>query len=40
MVKVAIFIDVQNVYYTVREAYGRNFDYNLNSTNKCSTRGF
>lgn len=28
MVKVAIFIDVQNVYYTVREAYGRNFDYN------------
>jgi uncharacterized LabA/DUF88 family protein len=28
MVRVAIFIDVQNVYYTVREAYGRNFDYN------------
>lgn len=28
MVKVAIFVDVQNVYYTVREAYKRNFDYN------------
>ncbi|HSP32622.1 MAG TPA: NYN domain-containing protein [Halomonas sp.] len=28
MTKVAIFIDIQNVYYTAREAYGRNFDYN------------
>ncbi|UYG05512.1 NYN domain-containing protein [Halomonas sp. LR3S48] len=28
MEKVAIFVDVQNVYYTVREACGRNFDYN------------
>lgn len=28
MTKVAIFVDIQNVYYTVREAYGRNFDYN------------
>ncbi|TVP50079.1 MAG: NYN domain-containing protein [Halomonas sp.] len=28
MTNVAIFVDVQNVYYTVREAYGRNFDYN------------
>ena len=28
MVNVAIFVDIQNVYYTVREAYGRNFDYN------------
>ena len=28
MQKVAIFVDIQNVYYTVREAYGRNFDYN------------
>ncbi|WP_083007520.1 NYN domain-containing protein [Halomonas sp. GT] len=28
MTKVAIFIDIQNVYYTVREAYGKNFDYN------------
>lgn len=28
MTKVALFVDVQNVYYTVREAYGKNFDYN------------
>ncbi|EPC03334.1 nuclease [Litchfieldella anticariensis FP35 = DSM 16096] len=28
MEKVAIFVDVQNVYYTVREAYKSNFDYN------------
>ena len=28
MDKVAIFVDVQNVYYTARQAYGRNFDYN------------
>jgi len=26
--KTAIFVDVQNVYYTTRQAYGRNFDYN------------
>ena len=26
--KVAIFVDVQNVYYTARQAYRRNFDYN------------
>ncbi|MDG1463299.1 MAG: NYN domain-containing protein [Gammaproteobacteria bacterium] len=26
--KISIFVDVQNVYYTCREAYGRNFDYN------------
>ncbi len=35
MKKVAIFIDVQNVYYTVRQAFGKNFDYNkfwLNAT--------
>lgn len=25
---VALFVDVQNVYYTTRQAYGRNFDYN------------
>jgi len=25
--KVAIFVDVQNVYYTTREAFGRQFDY-------------
>lgn len=26
--KVSILVDVQNVYYTTRQAYGRNFDYN------------
>jgi uncharacterized LabA/DUF88 family protein len=26
--KVALFVDVQNVYYTTREAFGRHFDYN------------
>ncbi|NAO94769.1 MULTISPECIES: NYN domain-containing protein [unclassified Halomonas] len=28
MTTVAVFVDIQNVYYTVREAYGKNFDYN------------
>lgn len=28
MEKIAILIDVQNVYYTCRERYGRHFDYN------------
>jgi uncharacterized LabA/DUF88 family protein len=28
MKKIAIFVDVQNVYYTTRQAYRRNFDYN------------
>ena len=28
MKKVAIFVDVQNVYYTSRQTYGKNFDYN------------
>ncbi|WP_226663684.1 NYN domain-containing protein [Microbulbifer aggregans] len=27
--KVAIFVDVQNVYYTSRQAFNRNFDYNV-----------
>lgn len=27
MLTVAIFVDVQNVYYTVRQAYQRHFDY-------------
>ncbi|WP_227368618.1 NYN domain-containing protein [Halomonas sp. M20] len=26
--KVAILVDVQNVYYTTRQAFGRHFDYN------------
>lgn len=28
MEKLAILVDVQNVYYTTRQAYGRSFDYN------------
>lgn len=28
MEKVAIFVDVQNIYYTTKQAFGRNFDYN------------
>lgn len=27
MKKIAIFVDVQNIYYTCREAYGRQFNY-------------
>lgn len=27
MSKIAIFVDVQNIYYTTREAYGRQFNY-------------
>jgi uncharacterized LabA/DUF88 family protein len=26
--KVALFVDVQNIYYTTKQGYGRNFDYN------------
>ena len=25
--KIAVFVDVQNIYYTTRQAYGRQFDY-------------
>ncbi|MBN7824201.1 LabA-like NYN domain-containing protein [Bowmanella dokdonensis] len=28
MQRVALFVDVQNVYYTTRQAFGRSFDYN------------
>ncbi|MFC3283235.1 LabA-like NYN domain-containing protein [Litchfieldella rifensis] len=28
MERVAIFVDVQNVYYTTRQVFGRHFDYN------------
>ncbi len=28
MKKVVLFVDVQNVYYTARQIFGRNFDYN------------
>ncbi|MGB5177998.1 MAG: NYN domain-containing protein [Gammaproteobacteria bacterium] len=27
MIRIAIFVDVQNIYYTTRQAYGRQFDY-------------
>lgn len=27
MSRLAVFVDVQNIYYTVRQAYGRHFDY-------------
>lgn len=27
MIRIAIFVDVQNIYYTTREAYGRQFNY-------------
>lgn len=26
--KISIFVDIQNIYYTTKEAYGKNFDYN------------
>ena len=26
--RIAIFVDVQNIYYTCKESYGKNFDYN------------
>lgn len=28
MEKISILVDVQNVYYTTKQAFGRNFDYN------------
>ena len=28
MEKISIFVDVQNIYYTCRQTYQRNFDYN------------
>lgn len=28
MKKLSLFVDVQNIYYTTRSAFGRNFDYN------------
>jgi uncharacterized LabA/DUF88 family protein len=27
--RVSIFVDVQNIYYTTRQAFGRHFDYNV-----------
>ena len=28
MKKIAVFVDVQNIYYTTKQKYNRNFDYN------------
>ena len=28
MNRVSVFVDVQNIYYTTKQKYGRNFDYN------------
>lgn len=28
MERICVFVDVQNIYYTCRQVYGRNFDYN------------
>ena len=28
MHRVSVFVDVQNIYYTTKQKYGRNFDYN------------
>ena len=28
MIKIAIFVDIQNIYYTTRSIYNRNLDYN------------
>ena len=36
MKTVSVFVDVQNIYYTTREKYGRNFDYN--KFWKCATK--
>ncbi len=27
MTKIAVFVDVQNIYYTTKQAYGRSFNY-------------
>jgi hypothetical protein len=35
---IAVFVDVQNIYYTTREAYGRKFDY-LKLWQRISTEG-
>lgn len=38
MERVSILVDVQNIYYTTRQAYKRNFDYNLFWTNATRNR--
>ena len=38
MEKVAIFVDVQNVYYTTRQTFRKSFDYNKFWLKACSSR--
>lgn len=38
MEKVAIFVDVQNVYYTTRQTFRKNFDYNKFWLKACRNR--
>jgi uncharacterized LabA/DUF88 family protein len=38
MKKIAIFVDVQNIYYTTRDSYGRQFNYR-EFWNRISTQG-
>jgi uncharacterized LabA/DUF88 family protein len=38
MKKVILLVDVQNIYYTTKQAYGRNFDYNQFWTQATSNR--
>ncbi|MGZ8136673.1 MAG: LabA-like NYN domain-containing protein [Methylococcaceae bacterium] len=38
MQKVAIFVDVQNIYYTTRQGYHRHFDYNAFWTQATANR--
>jgi len=38
METVSLLVDVQNVYYTTKQAYGRNFDYNKFWTNATKNR--
>ncbi|MGB5452477.1 MAG: NYN domain-containing protein, partial [Sedimenticolaceae bacterium] len=38
MERVVILVDVQNVYYTTRQAFGSNFDYNAFWRMVCSNR--
>ncbi|WP_447554360.1 LabA-like NYN domain-containing protein [Vreelandella sp. EE22] len=38
MTTVAIFVDTQNVYYTVRDAYGKHFDYHAFWQRVCANR--
>ncbi|MDP5254978.1 MULTISPECIES: NYN domain-containing protein [unclassified Vibrio] len=38
MENIAVFVDVQNIYYTTRDAFGRSFDYNRFWARACEHR--